>query len=187
MPVPEIKAAGFNSLIGTLRAMVPASDFAAFIAALPPDSASLLLEPPLAVSWISLERAAPVYPAAFERLFGRDSVKMFEVGRTQIRADFTGIYRAFMRIASPEFVADRSSDIYKLYTRECGTLRTVLKQPGRIEVLLEGRPHGSLAFYHYLRGTVFGAIELTGVMRLNVAIIDGGGDSSRCQIRATWS
>ncbi len=187
MPASEIKAAGFNSLVGTMRAMVPASTFAEYVAALPPDSASLILEPALAFSWIALERAAPVYPLAFEHLFGRDPLKMFEVGRTQLRADLTGIYRTFMRVASPVFVAERSADIYKLYTRECGTLRTVLNQPGRIEVLLEGRPFGSLAFYHYLRGSVFGAMELTGVTRLNVAIIDGGGDSSRCQLRATWS
>lgn len=187
MPAAEVKAAGFNSLIATLRGMVSASAFDDFVASLPPACAALIREPPLALSWIRLSSVAPIYPDIFERLFNRDPVKMFELGRAQFRADLSGIYRMFLRVASPTFVAERTSDIYKLYTRECGTLRTVLNQPGRIEILLEGHPFGSLAFYHYLRGSMFGAIELTGVSQLNVVIIDGGGDSSRCQLRATWS
>jgi hypothetical protein len=187
MPTPEIKAAGFNSLVATLRKMVPGPAFDAFVAGLPRESAALILEPPLALSWIPLAHAEPVYPLAFERLFNRDPVKMFEVGRTQLRADMTGIYRMFLRIASPAFIAARTSDIYKLYARDCGTLRTVVEQPGRLEVLLEGRPSPSTPFYHFFRGTVFGTMELTGVKQLNVIISEGGGNSPRCQFRVTWA
>ncbi len=187
METPQIKAAGFNSLVATLRGMVPGPAFDEFVAGLPRVSAALILEPPLAMSWIPLEDAMPVYTVASERLFQRDPIKMFELGRTQLRADMTGIYRMFLRVASPAFIAARSSEIYKLYTRGCGTLRTVIEQPGRIEVLLEDRPLPSPAFYHYLRGTVFGAMELTGVKQLNVTIAEGGGNSSRCLFRITWA
>ena len=187
MPTPEIKAAGFNSFIATLRRMVPGPAFDEFVVGLPRESAALILEPPLALSWIPLEHAEPVYTIAFERLFNRDPVKMFELGRAQVRADMTGIYRMFLRITSPAFVAARTSDIYKLYVRGCGTLRIVGEQPGRLEVLLEGRPYPSAPFYHLLRGTVFGTMELTGVKQLNVIIVEGGGNSPRCHIRVTWA
>jgi hypothetical protein len=186
MSMPQIKAAGFNSFIATLRGMVPGPTFDEFVAGLPRASGALILEPPLALSWIPLEHAAPLYPLAFERLFDRDPVKMFELGRMQLRADMTGIYRMFLRIASPAFIAARTSDIYKLYARDCGTLRTVVDQPGRLEVLLEGRPFPSMPFYYFFRGTVFGTMELTGVRQLSVIIVEGGGNASRCQFRVTW-
>ena len=187
MQTPKVKAAGFNSLVATLRRMVPGPAFDEFVAGLPRPCAALILEPPLALSWILLEHAAPVYGLMFERLFDQDPAKMFELGRTQIRADMTGIYRMFFRVASPAFVAARTSEIYEVYARGCGTLRTVVEQPGRIEVLLEGLPFPSTSLYHYIRGTVFGATELTGVKQLRVIIAEGGGNSTRCLFRITWA
>ncbi len=187
MSLPELKAAGFNSLIKALREAVPAVAFDAFIAGLPPRTAALIVQPPLAMSWISLEDSVPVYPLSFERLFNRDPGKMFELGRAQLRADMTGIYRMFLRVASPRIVARRTSEIYRMYARECGTMDVRVDEPGRLEILVQDRPFASPAFYHYLRGSVFGVIELTGVKRLSVTIVEGGGDSSRCQLRVTWS
>ena len=167
--------------------MIPRDAYDTFVAGLPPRTRALILQPPLAVSWISLEDSVPVYTLAFERLFDRDPGKMFELGRAQLRADMTGIYRMFLRIASPRIVGARSADIYRLYTRKCGTLTVVVDQAARLDVLVEGRPFGSAAFYHYLRGSVFGVFELTGVKRLNVTLVDGGGDLPRCLFRVTWS
>lgn len=187
MSTPLIKAAGFNSLVATLRGMVPGPDFDAFVAGLPRACADLILEPPLAMSWISLEDAEPVYALTFERLFNRDPNRMVELGRAQLRTDMTGIYRMFLRVASPAFVAARTSEIYGVYARDCGTLRTVVEQPGRIEILLADRPFPSPAFYHYLRGSVLGAMELTGVKQLSVTIAEGAGNSTRCLLRVTWA
>jgi hypothetical protein len=186
MATPQVKAAGFNSFIATLRGMVTGPAFDELVTVLPRACAALILEPPLAMSWIPLEHIEPAYPLVFERLFDRDPVKMFELGRAQLRADMSGIYRMFLRVATPAFVAARASEIYAVYARDCGTMRPVMEQPGRIEILLEGRPFPSPAFYYYLRGSVFGAIELTGVKQLSVTIVEGGANSSRCQLRITW-
>lgn len=187
MSAPELKAAGFNSLVGTLRDMVPRAAYDTFVDDLPPRTRALIVQPPLAMSWISLEDSVPVYTLAFERLFDRKPGKMFELGRAQLRADMTGIYRVFLRIASPRTVAARTAEIYRMYTRHCGTLDVVLDQTGRLDILAEERPFASSAFYHYLRGSVFGVLELTGVKRLAVTIVDGGGELPRCLFRVTWS
>jgi len=184
---PELKAAGFNSLIAVLRGMVSAPAFEDFVTALPPACAALIRQPPLAVSWISLEDTAPLHPVAFDRLFAREPAKMCELGRLQLRADMTGIYRLAIRIASPAYMAERSSKIYAMYTRGSGTLRTVVDQPGRIEILVEDRPFASSALYHYMRGTMLGVFELTGVKRVSVTIVEGGGNSPRCLFRIIWS
>jgi hypothetical protein len=187
MAAPELKAAGFNSLVAVLRTMVPPPDFAAYVDGLPKPCAALIREPPLAVSWVPLADVEPVFSRSFVDLFHRDPARMFELGRLQLRADMTGIYRMFLRIASPQFVTARTADIYRMYARECGTMRVLADQPGRIDVQIEDRPFASSAFYHYLRGSIFGVIELTGVKRLGVAIVDGGGDLPRCHFRITWS
>jgi hypothetical protein len=184
---PEIKAAGFNSNIAALRGMVSAPAFDGFVAALPPECAALIRQPPLAVSWLPLAHVAPVHPVAFEHLFAREPAKMCELGRLQLRADMTGIYRLAMRIASPAYIAERTSKIYAMYARGCGTVRVVVDQPGRIDLLVEGRPLASSAFYHYLRGTMLGVIELTGVKRVSSTIAEGGGNTPRCLFRVTWS
>jgi hypothetical protein len=186
MSAPELKAAGFNSLIAVLRGMVSAPAFENFVAALPRECADLIRQPPLAVSWISLEHSVPVHQAAFEHLFAREPAKMCELGRLQIRADLTGIYRLAVRVAAPAYIFARTSKIYALYARGCGTLRMVVDQPGRVELLVEDRPFTSPAFYHYFRGNILGVTELTGVTRISVTIVEGGGSSSRCLFRVTW-
>ncbi len=184
---PELKAAGFNSLIAVLRGMVSAPAFENFVAALPQECADLIRQPPLALSWIPLAHAAPVHKVAFEHLFAREPAKMCELGRLQLRADMTGIYRLAIRVASPSYIAERASKIYALYARGAGTLRAVVDQPGRMEFLLEDRPLPSSPFYHYLRGNILGVIELTGVQRVSVTIVEGGGTTPRCLFRVTWS
>jgi hypothetical protein len=184
---PEIKAAGFNSLIAVLRGMVPAPAFESFVAALPRECGDLIREPPLAVSWLPVAHVAPVHQGAFEHLFAREPAKMCELGRLQLRADMSGIYRLAMRVATPAYIAERTSKIYALYARGCGTMRTLVDQPGRLEILVENRPLPSSAFYHYIRGNILGVIELTGVKRVSATILEGGGDSARCLFRVTWS
>lgn len=185
-PLPQLKAAGVNSLIGVLRGMSAPDAFEAFVSGLPDECAALVREPPLVVSWVSLEHSVPLYAHAFEHLFRGSVLKMIELGRLQLRADMSGMYRAFLRIASPSFVLARTSNIYELYTRGCGSLRTIDSQPGCVTVLMEDRPLPSDAFYQYMCGTFEGAIELTGAKDVSVSIIAGGGTSSACRFRVTW-
>jgi hypothetical protein len=184
---PLLKAAGFNSLIRVVRHKVSEPAFDRFAMCLPNATRELIGRPPLAISWIPLETSAPVYEVLHEQLFARDDSMMFELGRRQLRADMTGIYRLLMRVTTPEFVATQAAKIYGNYTRNCGTLRAASGDLHRLEIMMEDRPFSSRAFCDYMRGSIFGVMELTGVNDLAVSMTALPGFPARCRFGATWA
>jgi hypothetical protein len=181
-----LKAAGVNSVIAVLAAMVPKPAFAAWVQQLPPATASLIERPRLPQSWVPLEDINPLWTQSLTGLFDGDLHKLFELGRLQLRADMSGIYRVFLRVASPGFVADRASAIYSVYGQHCGALAVVDRAERRLDIAVTQRPLPSVALYEYLRGSIAGALELTGVSDLNVEIVGEPADNERLY-RATWS
>lgn len=184
---PQTKAAGFNSSITTVRGMVTKEEFERFVAGLPPVSAALIQAPPLAMSWIPMEQTIEVHGRIFSDLFRGDPERMFEFGRRQFLADMNTMYKAFIRVASPRFVAGRAASIYETYTRDAGTMKVARDEERLIDLLVEGHPFPTTGNWAYLRGTVHAVIELTGVKDVKVKIAEGGGGSARCLYRITWS
>lgn len=183
--IPELKAAGLNSFCAMLARQVPPRAFEAWVNALPPATADLVLRPRYAQEWVPLELMHPLYVSALEDLFHDDTAPMFEAGRQQLRNDLTGIYRVFLRVASPAFVAERAAAIYGVYARGCGTLSVADRGEHFLDVKLEQRPFPSEGFFHSLRGCIHGALELTGVSDLRVEIVAAPATHTRLY-RATW-
>jgi hypothetical protein len=184
---PEAKGAGFVSSMETIRSMVEPAVWDAFVAELPAPTRALVHKPPLPSEWVPLDATVPLYIHAHERLFKRDESRMFEVGRQVLKRDLKTIYRVFIRIASPGYVAARAARIYDTYARDSGRMSVPVEQPQHIEVLVEGHPFPSLPFWAFMRGSVAGVLELTGVKNLQVTLIDGGGLRDHARFRATWS
>ncbi len=182
----EAKAVGVASFVAVLRQMVQQSEFDKFVATLPRDTAEIVARPPLPVTWIPVETTFPLYEGAFERLFGGDVERMFEAGRIQLKNDFRGIYRMFIRIATPAYVAARTSQIWETYTRNGGVMQVVVEQPTLIEIQVTGHARPSRAIWHLIRGSIHGVIELTGVKSPRVTIVTGGGLGPDTRFRITW-
>lgn len=185
--VPAMKAAGLNSVVAVLRGMVTAADFERFVARLPAPTRALVEDPLLAIAWAPLEDAIAVFDHAYAELFAHDDARMFELGRLQLRADMTTIYRFLLRIATPAFVGSRVVQIYGTYARNCGALRTTLNEPQRLQIAMERRPFSSRPFCEYMRGSTFGVLELTGVKQLSVVIGDHDATWTRCEFDASWA
>jgi len=169
---PAVKGAGVNSLIQVLRQMSNAERFAQFERHLPPQTAALIERPRLAQEWVPLEEAAGLYAAAVTHLFDGDMARLYEVGRQQMRKDLSGIYRVFMRVASPAFVAGRAGALFEVYGRDAGTLSVGARTDTSMELILANRPFASPAYFEALRGSIAGTLELTGVRDLSVTIVD---------------
>ncbi len=185
-PVAMLKAAGVNSVIAVLAGMVPAPAFAAWVKQLPQATASLIERPRLPQSWVPLADINPLWTESLTGLFHGELHKLFELGRLQLRADMSGIYRVFLRVASPGFVADRAAAIYGVYGQNCGALSVVARTSSSLDIAVTQRPLPSPAVYEYLRGSIAGALELTGISNLQVAIVAEPKDNERVY-RATWS
>jgi hypothetical protein len=187
MVEPLLKAAGFNSLMRVLHDMVTPAAHARFVALLPEATRALVSSPPLAISWLPLEHSAPVYEVAYESLFARDDEAMLELGRKQLRTDMTGIYRLLLRAATPAFVAGHVGKIYGTYTRDCGTLRVEVHSANELTLLMDGRPFSSRPFCSYMRGSILGVLQLTGVRNLSVRMTQLPTFPARCSFTATWT
>jgi hypothetical protein len=186
VPAPMMKAAGVNSLVAVLVTMVPKERLSAWVKHLPAASAALIERPTMHQSWVPLEDVNPLWTESLTGLFDGDLHKLFELGRLQLRADMSGIYRVFLRVASPGFVADRAAAIYGVYVQHCGALTVVNRFEGGLDIAVTERALPSLALFEYLRGSIFGALELTGISNLQVTITAAPHDDERVY-RATWS
>lgn len=185
-PRGEAKAAGINSSIQVLRQMVPAETFAAFLEQLPPNLADLVRRPPVATAWVPLAISVPFYERAYRELFGGSDERMFELGRRQSREDLSTIYRFFVRIASPSFVAARAAQLWGTYARDAGTMRLTRNDDRVAELLVEDYGAASAPVWPYLCGMVHGILELTKVAGIRVTIVEGGGASNHARLRVTW-
>jgi hypothetical protein len=173
--------------VETIRSMVEPASWESFVAELPAPTRALVVQPPMATAWVPLDATVPLYIHAHDRLFKRDESRMMEVGRRVLQRDLKTIYRVVIRIASPGYVAARAARIYDTCARDAERMSVPLEQPQHLEVLVEGHPYPSVAFWALMRGSVAGVLELTGVKNLQVTLIDGGGVRDHARFRATWS
>ncbi|HEY1097843.1 MAG TPA: hypothetical protein VGF99_02905 [Myxococcota bacterium] len=183
---PALKAAGIASSVAVMQAMTSTARFNAYVDTLPRATADLVHRPRLPQSFVELELSDPLLRCAVDGLFDGDLRQLFELGRRQLRNDMSGIYRVFLRVASPAFVADRAAAIYAVYGRGLGTMTARHQTPRSFDLVVMDRPLPSPALFEYLRGSICGALELTGVRDLQVAATPLQAAGS-CRFRASWT
>jgi hypothetical protein len=174
------------SLVNVLRAKVPAPAFAAALAKLGPNEQRLVESPPLAVTWLPLAQGDAIEKMVEDAL-GGDLDAVTEISAEAAQSDLRGIYRAFIKLASPQFVATRAGAIYSTYVRDAGAMRLVSKAEHSVEIVLEGYPLPSPRFYALRRGNILGAVRATGIGLPRCEIVGGGGHGASCLYRASWA
>jgi hypothetical protein len=184
---PQQKAAGFNSFIKIVRQQVTPAEFDRMVSTLPPDSAALVMNPPFSASWIPLSQTNPVLLAVARELFAGSDERIFDIGRQQFIADIGGVYKLFIRVATPAYVAARAGKIYQTYNRDSGNMRVVGSGEHHFDVVVENHPRPSRTLWHYIRGGIAGTLELTGVRSPTVVITEGGQEQPRSVYHVSWS
>ena len=180
------KAAGINSAMEILGQLIGPVELSRLVESLPPEQADVIRRPPVATSWIPLAITVPLYDAILERAFGGNPARMIELGRLQFRDDLSTVYRFFIRVATPSFVAGRIGAMWQTYTRDCGTVTMVTSEPTWGELRFEGYPAPNPPIWYYVQGFIIGALEMTGVADVQVAIVQGGPGNTFCQYRISW-
>ncbi len=189
MGVPEAKGSGFNAPVETLRKMATPEAWARFVAALPPDTQALVQRPPLAVEWVPFRHFMDVLRAGETTLFGGDPERFAEVGRQAIGLSLKTLYRALIRLASPQFIIERSARMYETYVRNNGTVRAEPVGDKMCEVHYSGldRDCVSPASWAFQRGSLQGVSETINVKSVKVERVKGGGRSPDCVFRVSWT
>ncbi|MEW5852729.1 MAG: hypothetical protein AB2A00_28345 [Myxococcota bacterium] len=186
MSAPESKAQALNNRVATLRTLVPAATMEALLAALPPDTAEILRNPPLAVTWLPSHHWARVVETAHKVVFAGDDAQVHRWGRTAMLSDLSTVFRLFLKLASPQFIARRASNLWDQYNRNHGRVHSREVDGSTVEAIYEGVGSANASFWLFQRGVVHAAVEASGVKDVEARIVSGGGASPSCTIRVSW-
>jgi hypothetical protein len=183
MAAAEVKWIGLAAFIEAARRQLGDPAWASAVARLPDATRALFAAPPVAIAWVPAEHYFALLDALVEHGGGRTDL-VREVARDQVQRDLRGIYRLFVRLASPDFIAQRAASLYGTYWRGNGTLHVERSTGGSLEVVFEGVPRMHTAFVSAQLGGIQAALEATGVAGVRVVVAQTSERGMR--VRASW-
>ncbi|HMI82976.1 MAG TPA: hypothetical protein VK550_02725, partial [Polyangiaceae bacterium] len=134
------------------------------------------------------------YPVAWKRelhqagrrVTGEPRLARF-MGNEMTKRDLNGVYRAFIRIASPAIVLEASARIFSRYLRP-GTMTILEQGKGFARVFFENCHDFDENMWNDVLGGCEAALELTGSKVVRIQIEEGGGDGdSRTTATGSWT
>jgi hypothetical protein len=132
------------------------------------------------------------YPVAYKRELHRAGAKVTgEPGFARIisnemtKRDLKGIYRTFIRIASPRFVLSLASRIFSTYFRP-GTMRVVERRDGFVKVQLTDCFGFDANMWQDVFGGCEATLELAGAKTCRIRVMDGGGEGDHSASANAW-
>ncbi|MDX2012228.1 MAG: hypothetical protein SFW67_18680 [Myxococcaceae bacterium] len=136
------------------------------LAGLPPESRLLLSRPIVAFDQVPLAAWIPVVEWAIDAV-ERDEAAVTAMARRWCDADFTGVYRFFVRLGSPTFLLGRAAQVWRTYY-DVGAL-TVSRGPD------EGARQGAtLSLTDFVPWPAFGSL-FQGFIE-QIVVLTGGHD-----------
>lgn len=184
---PESKGNQFLTRLSVLRKLATPQQMDALIHALPPSTAELVRVPPLPMSWIHSSHWPELCQGAHRVVFQNDDEKLVHWGKTAMHVDLSTIFKMFLKLASPQFVARRAGNLWDQYNRNNGKVHTVEVDARTVDVFYDGIRAVNRSFWTFQGGVVRAAIEASGVKDVRAQQTAGGGTSHACTIRVTWS
>lgn len=141
-----------------------------FLAALSPE-AQRVYRTSTASSWVDLPVAFEIYARAAERLYPTEHEPMRRLGREIGRIQMTGIYKVFLRIATPEFLVSRVSHLWRtFYDHGQATVEAFTRDSGVLVV--GGFPELVHTQREYIAGYLIILLELTGAHGVRVTLME---------------
>lgn len=187
MPQPEVKAQAFLSRIESLRALLPADELAALLAAIPQEIAELVRHPPLAMSWVPALHWAALIESTHRLAFHGDDARVLAWGRDAMTRDLNTVFRVLLRMATPVFMAKRASSMFDQSNRNNGRMRAEPVGDRGVDVHYEGLVTANPSFWVFQTGLIDAAATATGARGVATSVVSGGGASQPCTLRVTWS
>jgi hypothetical protein len=186
---PQAKATNFNSVATTLRRLLDEVTFRALVSALSRETAALIEQPKLPMTWIPTRQFVELLETAGRVAFAGDEKRVEEMGCQSVGGDMRTVYRVFIRLMSPQFVMQRAAKLWSTYTRNNGTMRAVAVDAHTADVYYEGLNAQAVSpiYWAFQRGAVRAVGEATGIKNVRVETRAGGGRARDCTMRVTWT
>jgi hypothetical protein len=155
----------------TIRKMIQApKTLEAILAKLSPENRALFMKTCVS-EWLPLQTNAEFLQICSEVIYPRDSLGLEKMDQEVARITYSGIYRAFLRIASVDFLIKRTAAIWHLYYNK-GEAKAEKEAAQRVILAVNGFPELTQAHRKYIRGYVAGMVELTHASQIRVEHLD---------------
>jgi hypothetical protein len=178
------KASGFASFVDTIKITVGDRTFRAILEAVPEGTRDMATRQHMPMAWLPISAFYDLIEETVRQGFAGRPDGMFDIGRQQMKRDMTGIYKMFVRMASPQTVIAKAASIYGTYTTN-GKMTARQIEPNVAEVTLDGVDRGMPGYWEYQRGTITGVMEQT-TKNIRCEIREGGGAGIRTVYRVAW-
>lgn len=156
----EVKGTSLKSTLKFVKTKYP-DRLDEWLKNLPARSRELFSDVILATNWYPAEEALIIPTEVTGKLFfDNDSEKAsFEIGKFSAYDGLTGIYKIFMRVASPEFVLSRSGKIIQTYYKDTRIIYEKIKD-NEVILTLEGFTEKEKLIFERTKGWIYQALVL---------------------------
>lgn len=135
-----------------------------------------------ASEWITLDEEAEILAAAAATLHPDDPRALQTLAREVAKINFSGIYKAFLQIATPAFIIKRISGIWRTFYEQ-GEAWVEEFGPRHYALVATGLPELPAVHREYNCGFIAGVLELTNTRGVTVAFDGSRPEELRWVIR----
>ena len=156
-----------------------------WIDVLSPESKVIIKEPLLPTNWYHFEDALLKPMEAMGKLFyGGKTTGAWEQGRYTAETNLHGVYRVFVRVASPQFLIRNTAALWNSYYFG-SQAKIVESDKSRAVLVLSEIEPVSIDYDHSVAGWIERALEICGCNQIKIAISNPEKGTTRYEM--TWA
>lgn len=183
---PLSKGAGFLTLKEVWTEILSGDELRLVVASMDEEARNYWNRPPLAVTWMPQRPAFALHRRIEQSLGPRALPLAEEVARRIMHRNFSGLYKALIRMATIDYVITRAEKYYTQYTKNQGTLKTRRTGPNSSWNRYEGIPDATPIHAWFLGGAGIGLIELVGAKHPRVVRRDARPTERIIELEFSW-
>lgn len=166
----QIKGSAVKSIPDFLRKFHP-DKYIDWINSLPEESKKIFDVPVIPSNWYELKDAAIIPTEILGRMLYNDDDKgAWQCGRYSAESALTGIYKFFIKAATPSFIIDRAGRVFSTYYQPC-RMEVVEKAADWVRLQIKDMDEPSKVIEQRIGGWMERAIEIHGVSFVTVEIV----------------
>jgi hypothetical protein len=165
----EIKGSAVKTIPDFLKKHHP-EKFSAWLDALPEKSRLIFSEPVMSTDWYPLHEAGLIPTETLGQVIFSDAFKgAWQCGRYSAESALTGVYKVFIKVASPFFIIDRAGRIFSTYYQP-SSMEVVQKGDNFVKLHITRFEEPSALIEGRIGGWIERAMEIHGVGSVSVTI-----------------
>ncbi len=162
--------------------------FEQWIESLPEQSRKIMDSPILSTEWYPLQEGIIIPMENLAKILSEEVNKVaWDMGAYSSQIALKGVYKIFVRIASPAFVIGRAANILETYYRPA-TINLAQREKGKIVLEFDNFLKADHLIMHRIAGWCYNTFEVVKAKNIEVNLknVDEGGSNFKTLIIIIW-